>query len=369
MEYLYPNYKQSVLNVSSSILKHYGRKPSYPSLKPLDKLLDNDYDHIIYILLDGMGLNILNHHLRENDLLKKHLYGVIQSVFPTTTVAATNAVLSGTAPIVNGQIAWTQYFPNEDTNLVVFQNYDFYTLKKPNIDLRKKYLSYKSISNQIKEQHNEVFVKEYFPSFEPSGYDSFLEEIQGTLKNIDENRKTYSYLYWNQPDFAAHTYGCYSKEVNNIMRQLNKDYTHLINEIPDKTAVITIADHGLIDVEQINFFDYHELAMMLLRKPSFEPRVTNFFVKKGLEREFELKFNEYFQNSFKLYKASDLIIEGWFGNGVKHKLIDSIFGNYISVAISNKMFSLNEKSYRANHGSITKDEMEVPLIFFQKYFD
>ena len=70
--------------------------------------------HIIYVLLDGLGLNVVKKHLSKDDALRKYCLKGISSVFPPTTVAATNAVLSATPPIVNGHIGWVQYFDKED---------------------------------------------------------------------------------------------------------------------------------------------------------------------------------------------------------------------------------------------------------------
>ena len=126
MKIVYPNYKDSIMNVSNSILKSYGISNKYPSIELLDKELAKGFNHIVYILLDGLGANLINNLLTKNDSLNKYMRKEITSVFPPTTVAATDAVLSGVPPIVNGHLGWIQYFDKEDVNLVVFQNRDQY---------------------------------------------------------------------------------------------------------------------------------------------------------------------------------------------------------------------------------------------------
>src|SRR5690554_1650675 len=98
MEILYPNYHQSILNVSHTILDYYQVKPRYKVIKSLKNELDYQFKHVCLILLDGMGTNILENHLSDNSFLRKHMIQKITSVFPPTTVAATNTVLTTNPP-------------------------------------------------------------------------------------------------------------------------------------------------------------------------------------------------------------------------------------------------------------------------------
>ena len=367
MKTIFPDYKNSILNVTNSILKYYNVKTNYPSLPTVDKSLSDSYDHIVYILLDGLGVNIIKHHLEAEDALKKYLSQTITSVFPSTTVAATNAVISGTPPIVNGHLGWVQYFEKEDTNLVVFQNTDFYTGVKQKEDLRSKYLSYPRMIEQIKAINPMITTNEFFPSFAPNGSESFLEEIDKALITMHNNDQTFSYIYWIEPDLTEHKYGIYSNEVKTVLQNLNKNFTSFINNVPENTIVIAIADHGLTDIEEINLYQYDELIDMLVRKTSIEPRVTNFFVKPAFHKAFENTFNALFEGKFKLFKTKDLLDLKWFGEGNHHKMIPSFLGDYISVAMDKYMFSLTDKkSYKAHHAGLTSDEMEVPLIIYKK---
>jgi len=156
MKLLKPDYENSILNVSNSFLHHYNIKTKYNGIPELDEELKNNYDHVVYMLLDGMGLNIVNELLDKDDALRKYVRKPITSVFPPTTVAATNAVLSGLPPISSGYLGWVQYFKQEDTDLTVFLNQDFYTGKTFDENLRDKYLSYENIISKIGQKNKDV---------------------------------------------------------------------------------------------------------------------------------------------------------------------------------------------------------------------
>lgn len=360
-----PNYNHSILNVSASFLKHYNIPTKHSTIGVLDKHLQNT-NHIIYILLDGLGVNVIKEHLKPSDSLYKYMVDEVTSVFPPTTVAATTSVLSIEPPITNGHIGWVQYFEKEDTNNVVFLNEDYYTHQTHQENLKEKYLAFENIAEKIY-KHTKIDSTIYFPSFVPNGSNSFLEEIEKVLVKTHNVDQSFNYLYWTEPDLSTHMYGTKSKEVYNVINSLNKDFDHLIENIPSDTIVTLIADHGLTDIEEIPFYQYDDLFDLLKRNPSLEPRCANFFVKDGQKQEFESLFNRYFANDYKLYTKEEFINSGLIGYGKKHNMLDSMLGDFIAISKENKMFIFNEsKGYIAHHAGLSADEMMVPLIIVKK---
>ena len=54
-----PDYDRSILSISSSIMKNYGIESEYKSLIELDDILKNNYKNVIFLILDGLGTEIL----------------------------------------------------------------------------------------------------------------------------------------------------------------------------------------------------------------------------------------------------------------------------------------------------------------------
>ncbi len=367
MKLIYPNYTNSILNVSNSILKHYNVPNKFASLPYLDKELEKKYNHIIYILLDGLGVNVLKHHLSEAQGLRKHLKQEIQSVFPSTTVAATDAVLSGFPPYVNGHLGWSQYFKEADRNIVVFKNIDYYTNEPYPINLREKYLSFKRLGEQIEEVNPQITTKEFLPNFATNGSSSFAEQVEKVLISTHNTDLSFNYVYWTEPDLTEHLYGIYSDEVHEVIQLLNSDFESLIEHITDDTKVIVIADHGLTDIEEVPLMKETKLTELLVRKPSIEPRNVTFFVKEGKETLFKDRFNNLFGDKYLLFTKEEVVEKGLYGRGIPHKKFDEFVGNFVAVAIDKYMFTLGEsKGYKGHHAGLTEDEMIVPLITYSK---
>lgn len=360
-----PDYNNSILNVSATFLNHYNVPTEYSSIKVLQDELKKGYNHIIYILLDGMGVSTIKNHLSEDDALRKNLQREITSVFPPTTVAATTSVLSVLPPISNGHLGWVQYFKNEDTDLVVFLNTDFYTHKKQTENLKEKYLGFKNILEQINEVNPTINCSSYFPSFIEGGSDSFSEEIERVLITTHNTDQSFNYLYWTEPDLTSHVHGTKSTELHKVMKDLNADFEDLISNVAEDTLVVVIADHGLTDIVEIPFYECIALNNMLLRKPSIEPRAASFFVKEQELVKFKNLFNLMFGDSYHLYSKKEFLDSHLLGYGDKHPLVDDFLGDYIAVATSNKMFIFNEsKGYISHHAGLSEEEMMVPLIIY-----
>lgn len=358
-----PDYQNSILNISASILNHYGVTTEYATLKLLDQELEKKYKHVILMVLDGMGINILNHNLSSDSLLRKNLKTTLTSVFPPTTVAATTAMLSGLPPIRSGHLGWTQYNQIDDSVTTVFLNTDYYNPNKVlTHNLQRDSLSYLNIVDQIRAVNPELHLEIVFPSFRAGGHETFDDELNRLLM-ITKSSKSFSYCYWTEPDSTIHEDGITGPKTKQIIKSLNTSYERFLKEIGEDVLVITTADHGLIDVEPILLYEYKDFLDTLRILPTIELRATTFYVKKDQHELFQILFNKYFKNDFVLLSKKEIFESNLFGYGKPHAKIDAFIGDYFSIAINNKMFQfLKTTPFKAHHAGLTKEELEVPLI-------
>ncbi|HAX02117.1 MAG: hypothetical protein A2Y45_09795 [Tenericutes bacterium GWC2_34_14] len=362
-----PNYSHSILNVTATILKHYHAETPYQTLPVLEEAL-KDKKHIVLVLLDGMGVNIIHKHLFKDAFLLTHLKDVITSVFPPTTVAATTTVLSGLPPIASGYLGWVHYFPKEDAHIALFPNQDFYDPSKNfEFSFREKYLKYPSLYEMIKRGSPEVSLNELFPAFREDGYQTFKDQVDKVIDITRRKDQSFTYVYWTEPDLTEHHFGIDAYETKKVIQDLDQEVERMAFFVARGTTIVVIADHGLIDVEEVRIFENQELMEMMRRKPSMEARATNFFVKHHDLKRFKEKFEETYGRHFMLLSKQEILDKKLFGEGKKHKMIDQFLGDYIAIATSNQMMSMSSDiKFLAHHAGLTKDEMEVPLIIFSK---
>lgn len=364
-----PDYKNCIANLPNSILKKFGLPTNGNTLPLLDKYLQKDYKNVIVILLDGMGKAIIERHLKTEGSFRSHLAGIYSSTFCSTTVAATTSVMSGLQPCEHAWLGWDCYYPQVGENITVFLN-KIQGTEKPAAAYNVAWTltPYENVTDKIKKAGKDAYM---VAPFLDSGIDSF-EKICQHIKNICKSKAgaagtsdspRYIYAYWNQPDGLLHTYGCGSKEAHECIVSLEQQVAELAAELEDSLIVVT-ADHGHIDTDYVYIQDYPELFNCLVRKPSLEPRVLNLFIKDGKKDFFEKEFNRLFGEKFILMPVEEMIAKNLMGTGKHHSMFRAMLGDYIAIATSDLSIYANGQKFVSLHGSLTPDEMEIPLIVY-----
>lgn len=359
------DYKNNLISITNSILAYYNVKPHHHTNPILDQVLHLNYKHVIVILLDGMGMNILK-NLDENTLLRKNVKMALSSVFPPTTVAATNAFLAGKTPYETGFLGWTQYNLFEDATDTIFLKTDYYTNKPINDNLYDRMLPLNFLE-QIKEKNPKLHIESIFPKpINQSNYETFDEQLDRLLM-ITKGNESLTYCYYHEPDTTIHTNGIHGLKTKEVLKKLNESLTAFKESISDDVLTIVVADHGLVDVNYLYLEDYQEIYQTFYRLPSIESRAMSFFIKPDQTNQFLELFNTHFQPGFKLLTKQELLESNLLGQGLKHPLLDSFLGEYIAISTSNKVIAINreETPFKAHHAGLTEDELMIPLIILK----
>ena len=378
-EIRYPDYDNSILNLITSILKHYKVETNHTSLKKLDKLLEKNYKNVVFIVLDGMGEHILN-NISKDGFFKKHELDCITSVYPSTTTAALTTYYSGKPPYESGWIAWSQYFKEYGRAINVLQHKESYqndTLENNTMDIYTNTINYEPIFSRIEKASPDVKAYEIMPDY--SDKRSNLTLRANDVPSICENIKTlcssdgqkFIMAYCDNPDGLLHKFGCTSCEAKDMVLEAEANIENLCHDLKD-TLVIISADHGHKDINKVyNIIDYPEIQDCLIMPPSFEPRVLSFWVKENKKEKFQELFNKEFSNDFILLTKEEFLDKHFLGYGNKHKKIDDFVGNFIALSVSDAVIKIetylapNTDKKKSTHCGLTKDEMEVPLIIIE----
>jgi predicted AlkP superfamily pyrophosphatase or phosphodiesterase len=364
---VFPDYNNSLLNLVNSILKYYNVDLGYNGLKSLNNILKKDYKNVIFFLIDGLGLEIIKNHHETCIFLNESITDEITSVFPSTTVAATTTAITGLPPITTGWIGWQQYFKEENRNVVLFLNKDYYDEEYEfNYNISEKYIKTTNIYELISRANPQIRTHEVFPEFKTKEHDSIDSQVNSIKKICDSCEENFIYAYWDKLDVLLHEHGVGSLEVKNHLFEIEEAIKKLKDDLDEDSLIILTADHGQIDIEGIELWNYDDIISLLKQKPAIESRATAFYIKDGFDELFEETFNKHFYGKFILYKTEDLIKTGLFGKGEIHPKVSEFLGDYFAIAIDKYSFRLQEAkhTHKATHAGLTKSEMMIPLITF-----
>ena len=367
MRIVFPNYEESLLNLTCSIAKYFEIEYHHSTLKEIDDLLEEKkYQNVVVLLYDGLGSNILQRMLPADSFLVQHKKRDLVAVFPATTTAVTVTMMSGLAPIEHGWLGWDLYFKAINRTVSLFPN----TIKDSDVkaadtSVAQKYLPYQSILSKINEK-GQYQAHEFFP-FGPNQYDS-LDDLNLRIKKLCQTAgKKYLYGYYNNPDTLMHLTGTNSAETIKNIELLNLKTEELCSDLKD-TLVIVVADHGHLNSSYATLSDYPELFKTIKQETAIEPRACAFYIKEGMEETFALEFNRLFQKDFLLLTKEEVINQKLFGEGIENPLFNESLGDYLAIATSNLYFRYSNKShiFKSMHAGLTEDEMIIPLIVIDK---
>ena len=294
MNFKYPDYNNSIVNLACSVLKYFNVKDiKHPSLPYVDSILESRKPrNVVLMLFDAMGISILDRHLPKDSFIRTHIIRPISSTFPPTTVAATTAINTGLTPLETGWLGWITYFKEVDANLVTFFNV-FQNTHTPACDnhLAYTHLPYKSLSMQIREADPSVNCTAIAPFkvnvTDPTIISKSIRESCDTILNLTSDKsKHFIYSYWQDPDNMMHEYGVDDMEhITPILKEIDENLERLSKNLNEDTVVFVSADHSQLNSEWDYLSDYPDLRKLLVRDHSLETRAASLFVKEGCRKK------------------------------------------------------------------------------------
>lgn len=359
MRIQFPDYENCIANLACSIAAYFGVQPPNVTLRQADKLLAKGWQNVVVLILDGMGINILENHLTSDGFLRRHLLCQYSSVFPPTTVAATTAAMSGLYPNQSAWLGWTGYFPQINRNIVYYLNKDNDTQEKIEaFHVANTFVPFEKLTDKIRAAGTQTYeLASWTPPY-PKTYDDFCHEI-GKLCSMDGRK--YIYAYWEQPDKAMHVKGTDDAKITSILTEIERQTELLVSGLRDTLILIT-ADHGMVNAKCAVLADYPDVSECLVRSPSMESRALNLFVKDGMHQPFEQAFNHHFSQNFMLLPKQEVLSRCLLGTGSNHSHLEEMLGDYLAIATGDMTIRTIDKHYLGEHAGITPEEMNIPLI-------
>ena len=367
-----PDYKNSLVNLSNSILKYYGVPTKHSTLSELDDILSKQNSRtIVLLVLDGMGIDMLEHNLPQESFLRQHIIKDISSVYPPTTTAATTSIYSGLTPAEHGWTGWQCFFKQYGRNIELFCNTDYYTRKELSTPSPSETMPIKRLYEQIKEAGTAegYGIAQPWGNFEIKSFDDICQTIEKLSK---KDEKKFILSYWKNPDGIMHRKGCYSQETKDCITSLNEKLEALSEKLEDTTLIIT-ADHGLLDIQKtVKLNEIKELNDCLRLPPAIEPRTVAFYIKPEKKEEFVKEFNQKFGEEYILLTSEEYINQGFGGDGEMHPCFKDFLGDYLALAIGDTIIQYQTEDgvppehFVAHHAGLSEKEMLIPLIVFNK---
>ena len=362
------NRDNTLVNFSSSILKHFGVDPFHSTIKEVDEALKG-HKKVAVFLFDGASEYNLRLYPRTNRFILAHKLKTIYSVNPATTVACTTAFLSAKFPIETGWLGWSLNFPTLGP-IDVFTGKSSYSDKRYNPSPINEFAPYTNIGKILTSHGVNAKIAFEYPVENLDGPKNYREALRKYGDFFQKENGEFLYGYFKNPDHTIHGAGVKSFKTHWQFSKIAWFVKRFVKRNPD-VIVFTFADHGLIDVTYDDVSAHKDLEDCLSAPISLDCRIPTFFVKEGRKEEFVTLFNRYFGNDYLLVSKEDAISLNYFGEGVPSKASLTFLGDYIGVAkgkVAMKEYfgKIDPHPCLAHHSGASKEEREVLLAVYNR---
>jgi hypothetical protein len=198
------------------------------------------------------------------------------------------------------------------------------------------------------------------------GADRIGERIAGAVAG-SMHRPSLTYLYDGDLDWTGHRYGVDSAQWLQQLAAIDAEAVQLREALPDEVRLVVVADHGMVDstpASRIDVDEHDELrdGLVLL---GGEARFRHLYCEDGAASSVAGSWAELLGPRADVLLREEAIERGWFGpvtESVLPRLGDVVVAAHDDLA----MFSSRDFGYEMSliglHGSLTPDEMLIPII-------
>lgn len=332
-----------------------------------------DAEHYVIVMVDGLGRNLLAQHAALTPTLSSWspVTTELTCGAPSTTATSLTSLGTGLTPGQHGIVGYSFKHPFAERRLNSLK----WDKGLSALDVQPQLTWFERLSNAG------VAVSMVAPGeFDGSGLTTAAFRGSQFLPVIDEkdiNRRislaeqavaagpqTLTYFYERALDHTGHGHGSHSDKWRTVLAGIDQMVAQLRQTLPDEVRILVTGDHGMIDRAEID-------PLVIEKTPELYSDVTLVAGEGRLRylytdhpREVAARWRNRLGEGAWVRTRDEAIDEGWFGPLGRN--IASRIGDVVAAVtglepVLSQDFP-GEFKLIGMHGSLTEDEMYVPLL-------
>lgn len=180
-------------------------------------------------------------------------------------------------------------------------------------------------------------------------------------------RPSLTYLYDSDLDWTGHKYGVTSSQWLQQLSSIDAEAEQLRDALPPSVRLLVVADHGMIDspeASRVDVDDHPELRDGLLLLGG-EARFRHLYCRHGAVDDVVTAWRSVLGSRATILTREEAVGLGWFGPvsaGVRPRLGDVVVAAHGDLGVFSSTDFPYETTLVGLHGSLTPDEMLIPLL-------
>lgn len=326
-------------------------------------------DRVVVVVVDGLGHHQLAAHAGLAPTLAAARRGILTSVTPSTTPVALTSIGTGLSPGQHGlvgasfllpetgELLWPLNWRSEPSALVV-QPEPTWWERAARAGVEVAVVSpraYAAGGLTAAALRGGAYI----------GADGPGERVAEIAAAVRRGSRALVYGYWEFVDRSAHMHGVDSPHYRAELRAADQFVAMLADALPAGSRVIVTSDHGVVDCPEVVDLDTVTGLGDGVAVVAGEPRFRHVYTRPGAATDVAATWAEALSGAAEIVERQDAIDAGWFGP-VAPQVRDRI-GDVLAVATGDVRLALPSRdagvsSLIGQHGSLTPEEMEVPLV-------
>ncbi|MFH5823041.1 alkaline phosphatase family protein [Georgenia sp. AZ-5] len=336
-------------------------------------------DKVCVVLVDGLGARMIAERGGHAPFLRARLpeSQVLTSTFPSTTAAAITAVGTGELPGLTGMLGFSVRDPSDGgvLNLIRWDDTALTPRSWQRCDTLFEQLAARRAGGEDLREVVSVgparFVGSGLTEAALRGArnvsaESLADRVDAACAQLRRADVAAVYLYWGDVDHVAHEQGWGSLEWGEEVESVDGELSRLARRLPSGTLLLVTADHGMVDVtDRIDVAATPALAADV-ELVAGEPRANHVYTAPGTAERVARRWADVLGERAWVVERAELIDMGLLGVVAPDRL--DVVGDVVALmrgrhaVLDSRTQTPGSLSLVGMHGSLTPDEVEVPLI-------
>ncbi len=322
-----------------------------------------DAESVVLLVIDGLGWNILDAHRDHLPTLASFQGGPITSVAPSTTTAALTSLTTGLAPAAHGVVGYRLCIEGEVLNVLRWSLP--WGRPPPRPDGFQPRLAFGGEAIPVvtrAEFATTGFTGLHLRGAALHGWHG-ASSIAVLCRRLVGAGERFVYAYYGYADIVFHMHGLDDDFLLAELASVDRLVADVAESLPPSTALVVTADHG-----HLTFDEWIELddIQSLVAVQAGEARFRYLHARPGTAEDLLAAASERYTDRAWVFSRDQLIDEGWLGpraptTDVRRRIGDVILASRDRVGFVDPA-NPGETRLRSGHGSLTPEEMLVPLL-------
>jgi hypothetical protein len=318
---------------------------------------------VVVLVVDGLGWDALEGHRGELTALGALEGGRITSVVPSTTASALTSITTGVAPSQHGLVGFRMRLEGDVLNALSWQ---VHGRRAPDPTLVQRHAPFRGREIPVvtkSEFHRTGFTEAHLRGARFCGWRAVSSLVEHCRRLVADGAPLV-YAYYPGVDEVAHAHGLRDGFYEAELRFVDGLVDALRASLPEEAALLVTADHGQVHLDSDAWVALGDLTE-LVEECAGDGRFRYLYARRGAAAELLAAAHAAHDEHAWVLSRDDLVDAGWLGPPpgapVRRRLGDVVLAASTSVAFVDPGFP-REVALRSGHGSLTADEMWVPLV-------